>query len=209
VGRPWKKTNGVIWEDARDIFRVEVGFAGSAPVPSPDAVRLEYWQSSWPVRRIPRDKTSGAGSSGWLNVGDWFQGKWLTADTNLKIDGTTYTFTFNPVNAKEFPKLTDFPAPYRSTLKLRVITVSPLPEINTFEAYTDSIWEKLEFEIEWGRTARKRRQVWDGRLEIFNGLIEQVQPISNASRVKISDDEYSWTSRVRKRADGIRAASST
>ena len=199
------KDYGVIWEDARDIFRVEVGFAGSAPVPSPDTVRLEYWQSSWPVHRIPRGEPSGAGGSGWLNVGDWFQGKWLTADTNLKIDGTTYTFTFNPVNAKEFPKLTDFPAPYRSTLKLRVIAASPLPKINTFEAYTDSIWEKLEFEIEWGRTARKQRQVWDGRLEIFNGLIEQVRPISNASRVKINTKEYGWTSRVRKRADGIHA----
>jgi len=199
------KDYGVIWEDARDIFSVEVRFAGSAPVPSRDSVRLQYWQSSWPVRRIPRDKPSGAGGSGWLNVGDWFQGKWLTADTNLKINGTTYTFTFNPVNAKEFPKLTDFPAHYRSTLKLRVIAASPLPKVNVFEAYTDSIWEKLEFEIEWGRTARKQRQVWNGRLEIFNGLIEQVQPVSNASRVKIDADEYSWTSRVRKRADGIRA----
>ena len=199
------KYYGVIWEDARDIFRVEVRFAGSGPVPLPDTIRLEYWQSSWPGNRIPRDEPSGAGGSGWLNVGDWFQGKWLTADTNLKIDGATYTFTFNPVNAKEFPDLKDFPAHYRSTLKLRVIAELPLPKISAFEAYTDSIWEKLEFEVEWGRTAQKQRQVWDGRLEIFNGLIEQVQPISNTSRVKIDTDQYSWTSGVRKRADGIRA----
>jgi hypothetical protein len=115
------KDYGVIWEDARDIFRVVVRFADSGTIPETSSLRLEYWQSSWPHRRIPRDKLSGAGSSGWLNVGDWFQGKWLKADTNLQVKGTTYTFTFNPVNAKEFPGLKGFSARYRSTLKLRVV----------------------------------------------------------------------------------------
>jgi len=198
------KDYGVIWADARDIFRVVVRFADSGAISEKSSLRLEYWQSSWPHRRIPRDKLSGAGSSGWLNVGDWFQGKWLKADTNLQVKGTTYTFTFNPVNAKEFPALKGFSARYRSTLKLRVVADRQLPAIDAFEAYTDSVWGALQFEVEWGGTAQEQRQIWDGRLAVFNGVIEQLQPLSAVSRVKVGTD-HTWTSKVRDNTDGIRA----
>ena len=216
------KDYGVIWEDARDIWRVVVRFADSETIPEPASIRLEYWQSSWPHRRIPRDRPSGAGGSGWLNVGDWFQGKWVKADTNLDVNpvrskpatsngvkGTTCTFTFNPVNAKEFPELKGFSARYRSTLKLRVVADPPLaglPAIDAFEAYTDSVWNTLEFEVEWGGTAQKQgpQQIWDGRLEVFNGISEQVQPLSAAGGVKVGTN-HTWTSKVKEKTDGIRA----
>ncbi|MBW8040689.1 MAG: hypothetical protein FVQ85_11885 [Planctomycetes bacterium] len=198
------KDYGVIFEDARDIFRVVVSFADSKTIPDAQSIRLEYWQSSWPLRRIPREKSSGAGSSGWLNVGDWFQGKWVKADTNLDVKGTTCTFTFNPVNAKEFPKLKDFSARYRSTLKLRLVADKSLPEISAFEAYTDSVWAAFEFEVQWGGNAKNKRQNWDGRLEVFNGINEQVQPLSAASKVKVGHD-YTWKSKVKEKTDGIRA----
>jgi len=198
------KDYGVIWEDSRDIFRVVVRFADSKAVPEPETVKLEYWQSTWPRYRIPRDRPAGAGGSGWLNVGDWFQGKWLKADTNLQVDGAIYTFTFNPVNAKEFPDLRDFSARYRSTLKLRVVAEAPLPRIDKFEARTDSVWNRLEFEVEWGGTAQKQQQIWDGQLEVFNGVIEQVQPLSTDSKVKVGPDN-AWTSTVQNNIDGIRA----
>jgi len=197
------KDYGVVWEDSRDIFRVMVRFAESKTIGDAGSIRLEYWQSSWPHRRIPRDRPSGAGSSGWLNVGDWFQGRWQKADTNLDIKGTTYTFTFNPINSKEFPQLKDFPARYRSTLKLRVIADSALPTVNTFEAYTDSVFSRLEFEVEWGGTAQQQ-QIWDGRLEVFNGIIEQVQPVSAVSRVRVGRNQ-TWRSKVKEKTDGIRA----
>jgi hypothetical protein len=195
------KDYGVVWEDSRDIFHVVVRFAESKTIGDAESIRLEYWQSSWPNRRIPRDRPSGAGSSGWLNVGDWFQGRWQKADANLDVKGETYTFTFNPINSKEFPKLKDFPARYRSTLKLRVIADSALPRVNSFKAYTDSAWNALEFEVEWGGTA-KQQQIWDGRLEIFNGLIKQVQPVSAVSRVRVSRNN-TWRSKVKEKTDGI------
>jgi len=199
------KDYGVIWEEARDIFRVVVQFADSAAVPEPKTVRLEYWQSSWPHQRIPRDRPSGAGSSGWLNVGDWFQGRWMKADTNLDVDGAAYTFTFNPVNSKEFPKLRDFAAPYRSTMKLRLMADERLPEIAAFQAHTDSVWDRLEFEIEWGGTARDSRQIWDGHLEVLNGVAEEIEPITSASKVKVASG-HKWASRVHGRMDGIRGS---
>jgi hypothetical protein len=196
---------GVLWEDARDIFKVVVTFADSAPAIKPGSIAVEYWQSTWPSQRIDRDRPSGAGSSGWLNIGDWYQGGWHKADVNLQVEGTTFTFTFNPVNATEFPKLKDFDATYRSTLKLRVVCQNPLAKIDKFEAYTDSVWENLNFEVEWGGTAQTQQQLWDGRLEIFNGHIKQIQPLRPQSTLKISTD-YRWTSTVKGKTDGIRAS---
>jgi len=197
------KDYGVFWEDARDIFKVVVTFADTAPAIEPGGIALEYWQSTWPSQRIPREKPSGAGSSGWLNIGDWYQGGWRKADVNLEVEETTCTFTFNPVNATEFPKLTDFAAIYRSTLKLRIVGEVPLAEIDKFEAYTDSVWESLDFDIEWGGTAQTQQQVWDGRLEIFNGHISRIQPLSPSGTLKI-DSEHRWTSTVKGGTDGIR-----
>ncbi len=196
------KDYGVIWEDPRDIFRVVVKFADAKVAPDPQGIRLEYWQSSWPRRRIPRDRPSGAGSSGWLNVGDWFQGKWQKADTNLQVKGTTYTFTFNPVNSKEFPDLKDFPARYRSTLKLRIAADNALPAIAAFHAYTDSVWEKVRFQVVWGFATKQDEQVWDGRLEVFNGIVQNITRCWAKTHVRIGS-QNSWTSRVRGRGDGI------
>jgi hypothetical protein len=194
---------GVFWEDSRDIFRVLVSFADPNNLSKPEDIGLEYWQSTWPNSRIPRNRPSGAGDSGWLNIGDWFQGKWRKADTKLQVDGSTYAFTFNLLNAKEFPDMKDFPPEYRSTMKLRVIGGAPLPKIQAIECYTDSTWEPLEFEVEWGATA-KQQQTWDGGLEVFNGTIEKIQPISAGSEVKVSQ-ENKWTSSVKNKMDGIRA----
>ena len=198
------KDYGVVWEDSRDIFRVVFRFADSKTIPDPESISLQYWQSSWPHSRIPRDRASGAGGSGWLNVGDWFQGKWVKADTNLEVKGKICTFTFNPVNAKEFPGLKNFSAPYRTTLKLRLVADKPLPAIDSIEAYTDSAWSTLEFEVRWGGTAEKR-QIWDGRLEVFNGIIKQIQNLSDESSVKVGPDN-NWKSSVKEKIDGIRAS---
>ncbi|HOZ48942.1 MAG TPA: hypothetical protein PK468_20220, partial [Candidatus Hydrogenedentes bacterium] len=118
---------GVLWEDARDVFRVVVRFKDA--VPAPDTVHIEYWASSWPHRRIPRDELSGAGSSGWLDVGDWFQGEWVKADAVVQAEGMALAYTFNPVNKAEFTDLDDFDATYRSTLKIRIVGDTALPEI--------------------------------------------------------------------------------
>src|SRR4030042_5321203 len=58
------KDYGVFWEDARDIFRVGVRFADSAPAAKANGGRLEYWQSSWAHQGIPRDNPAGGGSAG-------------------------------------------------------------------------------------------------------------------------------------------------
>ncbi len=197
------KDYGVLWEDSRDIFRVVVTFADPQNLPDPDNLRIEYWQSSWPQNRIPRDRPSGSGGSGWLNVGDWHLGKWQIADAELKTEGPVCTFTFNPLNRKEFPRIRNFPAEHRTTTKLRVTADRPLPKISSFEAYTDSVWEEQEFEVEWGHTARNP-QKWDGWLEVFNGHIRSIGRLEALAAGRLSRDN-SWTSTVHNKVDGISA----
>ncbi|HOV75321.1 MAG TPA: hypothetical protein PK967_15235 [Candidatus Hydrogenedentes bacterium] len=151
----------IIWEDPRELHRVVVEF--EAP-PDADLLALHYWQSSWPHREIPRNAPSGAGQSGWFDVGDWYKGQWRTADANVTIEETRATFTFNPVNRLEFPELKTCDAPYRTTLKLRIPRQNGLPGIVKIEAYTDTIWRPLEFVVE---TSDGRPLI--GHFEIFNG----------------------------------------
>jgi len=151
---------GVFWEDSRDIYRLEVTFEGKVP----EDLHIEYWVSQWPLRRPPRDRPSGAGSSGWLELGDWHRGRWRRADTSLKRTGSTCIFTFRPLSREEFPKLKNFPVTYRRTLKIRVVGSSPLPPVKAFKAFTDSTWEKTRFVFLSGGG-----QV-PSKVEVFNGF---------------------------------------
>jgi len=177
------KDYGAIWEDAREIHKVVVVFAKEPP--PADAVALEYWQSSWPHRRIPRDAASGAGQSGWLDVGDWFQGEWKAADVDVAVDGLTYTYTFRPLNKREFPDLKDFAPTYRTTFKLRLAGQTPLPEVASFRAYSDSLLKPLDFEIEWRAPAKNGHE----RIEVFNGVLEKHEPMASGLRARVLSAE--------------------
>ena len=131
--------NGLVWEDPREIHKVEVKFAGAAP--EPDQVRLEYWGSHWPEQHLPKDRVPGGGDVGWMELGNWYRGGWRVADTEVTRDASQLTFTFRPVNAKEFPKLKDYPAAFRYTLKLRLSSAAALPKIKQIQAFTDSTVE--------------------------------------------------------------------
>src|SRR5205085_2971776 len=92
---------GLLWEDPREIHQVIVHFDGNAP--APDRVRLEYWGSRWPEQHLPKDREPGGGDVGWMELGNWFNGGWRVADTEAKADGSTLTFSFHPIDLKEFP----------------------------------------------------------------------------------------------------------
>ena len=88
-----------------------------------------------------------------MELGNWYKYGWRTADAEAKADGNTVTFTFRPVNAKEFPKLKDYPAAFRYTLKLRVASDDSLPKIERIEAFTDSALEARAVSLAWQKPA--------------------------------------------------------
>ena len=175
--RAWDagKDIGILWEDARDIAKVVVRFANGEQIPDPVSVKLQYWQSQWPEHRVPREAT-GSDIPGWMNAGDWFQGKWKDADAEMAADQATWTFTFRPINAKEFPDLKDFDATYRHTLKLRLLFADKAPRIAAMRAFTDSTWQKTTAVVEWDKG-----QEWDGKAEAFNGHIARTSPLDGGS----------------------------
>ena len=195
------KDVGIYWEDPRDVCRVVVQF--SEPAPKPETARLQWWQSQWPQARIPRDHLSGAGGSGWLDVGDWYRGRWRDADGHLSADGNSWTYTFAPVNRTEFPGLKDFDAAYRTTMKLRLLFEQTAPQVTAFQVFSDSVWKSAEIAIEWGGTANTS-QTWDGHLEAFNGWVEAIDKSDSDSALSLHTDG-SWSSQVQGRTDGIRA----
>jgi hypothetical protein len=166
---------GLWWEDPRDIARVVVTFAAAPPDSS--RPRLQWWQSHWPEHRIPRDRPAGAGESGWLHLGDTYQGKWRDADATLETGARVWSYTLRPVNAKEFPALKDFPAPYRTTLRLRLLFPGPAPAIERIQAFTDSVWRKLRCEV-----------LWDPELEVVTGW-----PQSAKAPAAAEADRVAWS----------------
>ncbi|MBN1418134.1 MAG: hypothetical protein JXP34_05120 [Planctomycetes bacterium] len=195
------RDQGVVWEDARDVVRVVVTFADGATPPDPATIRVQYWQSSWPGRRIPRDRPSGGGGSGWLDIGDWFKGTWRDADVKLEAEGQRWTFLFEPIDRREFPKLKGFPATYRTTLKLRLLGQERLPAIASFAAYTDTVLEPMAFDVQWGGTSKDAEEIWDGRLEVYNGAIDSIEALDERTRAAVppqtpGDLRAGWRSRV-------------
>ena len=201
--RSWDngKDIGVLWEDAREIFKVVVIFADGAAIPDSSTIKMQYWQGIWPGQRVPRNELLGSGSSGWMGAGDWYRGKWKEADVDLAASGNTWTFTFRPLNAKEFPDEKDFDVVYRQTLKLRLLFPEQAPQVASFQTFTDSTWQQGTAIIEWGGTATSQ-QVWDGFAEAYNGYITGVEPLADG-KTKIVDSN-SWTSSVKGTTDGIK-----
>jgi hypothetical protein len=159
--------NDVIWEDIREIHRVVAAFRDAVP----DDLRLEYWRTHWPIRRIPKDVVPTGGGVGWWELGNWYTGHWQRADTDLSIAGSSATFTFRPVNEREFPNLTDFPATFRTTLRFRVVSDSETlaDRITSLQAFTDSEYERYVATVLW-QAEPKSRPVFAA----FNGIVESV-----------------------------------
>ena len=162
---------GLVWDDPREIHRVVARFRG--PLAATNQFKLEYWGSRWPEQRLPKEQEPGGGSVGWMELGNWFENGWRTADAEAKAQGDTVTFTFRPVNATEFPKLTNYPAAFRYTLKLRLTSTAKLPGLSTLQAFTDSVWTEKKVRLAWRLPPSGRPT-----LDVFNGAVEALDTLS-------------------------------
>ncbi|OGG55491.1 MAG: hypothetical protein A3F84_18770 [Candidatus Handelsmanbacteria bacterium RIFCSPLOWO2_12_FULL_64_10] len=168
-GRPLDGEAGVVWEDPREIHRVVAHFKGALP----KGLRLQYWRSRWPQQRLPKDRTPGGGAVGWWELGSWYTGEWQTADAEVSLEGDAATFTFYPLHRREFPNLSDFPATFRTTLKVRLTLPAGSPDVGAIEAYTDSIWDRHTLTV-----LRASGFSSEPLFEAFNGYVEGVRAIS-------------------------------
>jgi len=185
------------WEDCRDVTRVEVELDKELPADVP--AKLQWWQSRWPGTRIPRDRPAGAGESGWLHVGDHYQGRWRDADADVQREGRIWIYRMRPLNRLEYPG--DFGPAYRTTYRIRLVFADKAPAVKRLRAYTESVWKSAPIWIEWGGTA-EMPQVWDGHLEAFNGYARDLRKARSDFPVEIGEGQ-SWKSRVHRGTDAI------
>ncbi len=168
---PLPEGNGLLWEDPREIHQVVAHFA--TPPASLDSVHLEYWGSRWPNQHLPKDRQPGGGDVGWMELGNWYRGGWRVADAESRLEGAKVVFTFRPVNTKEFPQLKDYSAPFRFTLKLRLVSDRAVPKLERLQAFTDSA--KTERSV---KVCFKVPPQAEPRFAAFNGEVESVQKLS-------------------------------
>jgi hypothetical protein len=167
------------WEEMRDVFAIVMQSNSSV------MAKIQYWQRIWPIQRVPKGAVVGAGGSGWMADDDPYNGDWKTADVKVTLQGDRAVYTFNPINAIEFPDIKDFDVNYRRTLKLRILFDGKIPEIKAIEVYSDSIWKETEFNIEWGKAFAD--EDWNGQISVYNGELIDVQAIKG--NVKIGTDK--------------------
>ena len=173
--------NGLLWNDPREIHEVVVRFEGGT-VPDPSHLHLEYWGSHWPEQHLPKDREPGGGNVGWMELGNWHVGGWRVADTVAKVEGNNVSFTFRPVSAKEFPKIKDYDAPFRYTLKVRLTSDQPLPRFSIEHVFTDSTYRDQTVRLAWkSQTPRPL-----GRAA-FNGILALSTPESPSDSSKNSN----------------------
>jgi hypothetical protein len=163
-GIPLPDGQGLMWEDPREIHSVTADFAG--PIPAGFKFHLEYWGSHWPQQHLTKDHEPGGGDTGWLELGNWSNGGWRVADTEQSISGNSIQFTFQPINAHEYPELKNYSSTGRFTLKIRLASDQSLPKILRFHALTDSTMAERLVRIAWERPPASNFQV-----KAFNGEI--------------------------------------
>ncbi len=163
-GIPLQEGQGLKWDDPREIHSVIVDFTD--PVPAGVKIHIEYWGSQWPQQHLPKDRELGSGFSGWMQLGDWYNGGWRVADTEQTISGNSIHFTFRPVNAHEYPSLTNYSSTGRFTLKIRIVSNHPLPKIVRIRALTDSTLADRSVRITWEHPSAS-----NFRATAFNGQI--------------------------------------
>jgi hypothetical protein len=138
----------------------------AVPIPANAKVHVEYWGSHWPLQYLPNDPYLGSGYSGWMELGDWYNGGWRIADTAQTISGNSIHSTFEPINTHEYPQLTNYFSTGRFTLKIRITGNQPLPEILRIQALTDSTLTDREVRVAW-----EKPPAANFRANAFNGQI--------------------------------------
>ena len=79
------------------------------------------------------------------------------------------------MNAKEFPKLNDYSAAFRYTLKIRVVSDGTLPKVKSIKALTDSQDETRTVHLAWAKAPPTTPQV-----TLFNGQLTSCKTSENS-----------------------------
>ncbi len=170
--------NGLEWDDPRNIHGVIADFGG--PVPASAKVRVEYWGSEWPLQHLPTDSELGSGFSGWMELGDLYNGGWRVAESREMTSGNSMRFTFEPINAHEYPGLTNYSSTGRVTLKIRIVGDQLFPKILRIHALTDSTLAERDVRVVWEKSPISNVQAF-----AFNGAVLSLATTERTTSLRV------------------------
>lgn len=174
-GRHW----GVEWESPRQFCKVVVTYRSESEMPNPEDVRLQYWHVSWPAPF----------KSGWTPIDDPYNGRWVTAKGDVAVEGTTWTYTFDPLDITELPKAEDFPVFYRQSYRIRFLYKTDSDVIiNAVQVFSDSTWRETILEANF-----EGMYQYSGGVDVHNGRLlslDDSDPKHLKMRVQYADCEH-------------------
>jgi hypothetical protein len=155
---------GLQWAEERDALAIDLEFA------TPYAgkpIKVEYWFQNWPYSppELPNIEDP---------VDDPWQGRWLRAKTEVRVEGNHHHFTFQPLKKEENPHADNLPGlRYRRAIKIRLIAEAATPTVQQLQVFSASTAKTVTLRLELGVTGATPI-VWDGKLEAYNGAISNV-----------------------------------
>ena len=156
-----------LWEEVRPIQRVELAWPDDR-IPSLSDISVMYTDAS------------GEGIHTWWNC----QSPVKEAGTpELSADERTWSYS---VRSDAFGLLVCARAP---------IKASDLP-VPVVRVYGSDVWRQMDLEIEWGFESSAKALRYDGHIEPYNGVIEDLQPLRGDAGTTV-EGPRSWKS-IRK-----------
>lgn|GEM_PF-396069 len=186
---------GVFWWEARDIQRVVVVFSMPISGEVAAAVRLQYWQRSWPEAppQMPAIEDQ---------EDDLWQGRWITASTTVAVEGRMVTYSFRPMQVDENPAAGNLPeaVTYRRTLKLRLCFPFRPPVIEDMQIHSMSKIRKVSIRIVLNQSGRSTSFV-KASLSLYNGHLEGLRGF-HWQKTDRQLSNSSWSMNLNGRAKG-------
>lgn len=193
---------GVEWDEPHEFQKVIVRYCHVDGLPKPEDVRLQYWRHTWPA----------APAGGWTAIDDPYNGEWVTIHSDTKAEGSTWTYTFDPLDLNEIwgnnhRELRDKDlgiftgVSYRKALKARLLFGKAKPQISDIKILSHSTWKKAIVWIEFG-CGIERAQAWDGKLEVYGGHLIALESPENQADITSPD---SWKFKAEAESKVIRA----
>lgn len=159
---------GIFWWDARDIERIEVNYDTKITDDHMVSPVIKYWQQSWPETPPQMPSKEDLEDDSW-------QGNWMTAATDVKVNGNIHVYTFKPLTVQENPNAGYLPGPiiYRRTLKVRLVYPEKHQAIRSVQVFSVSKEKNSSVRIELV-DSKKNNAAIEGSLEVFNGRMKDI-----------------------------------
>ena len=192
---------GVSWQQERDIHSIEVAYSQISNLKSEirdfaEATKVQYWFRTWPGEPPTGHTIEDRFDDPW-------QGKWLTAQTEVNLDGNKVMYRFKPLTQEESSRADNLPGPvdYRRSLKVRLLYDKEPPRVSSLRVYSPTEAKPASVRIEFG-CGGPAGKLLDGRLEVYNGSIEKVAPWGWDGRDQMKADQ-SWTIQAGEKPKGV------